>query len=440
MTTIKTIQALEIIDSRGNPTVEVSVTLSSGATGQASVPSGASTGRHEAVEWRDNDPKRFAGKGVLGAVNHVNGEIKSALINQPITTLAAVDTLLIELDGTPNKQRLGANALLGVSLATAKALAADKHLPLHAWLSQEIGQDTSSLLLPVPMMNILNGGAHANNSIDIQEFMILPVGAPSFKEALRWSVEVFHQLRALLIEKGLSTNVGDEGGFAPNFSSTQSVLDTLMQAIEKAGYKPGQDIYLGLDVASSEFYTQEHYHLHAENKHLSSHLFGEYLHNWVKQYPILSIEDGMAEDDWAGWAALTERLGEHVQLVGDDLFVTHTQLLKKGIEKHVANAILIKPNQVGTLTETLEAIQVAQQAGYGVIISHRSGETEDTSLVDIAVATRAGQIKTGGLSRTDRLAKYNQLLRIEAAALRKNTNITYPGLAAFPQNASTILS
>jgi len=436
---IKTLNALEIIDSRGNPTVEVTATLSSGATGRASVPSGASTGCHEAIEWRDKDPKRFGGKGVLGAVNHVNHDIQQALVGKPVDTLADIDRRLIDLDGTPNKQRLGANALLGVSLAVAKAVAADRQQTFYDYLSQVFYTESDTIppiVLPVPMINILNGGAHANNSIDIQEFMILPVGAACFSEGLRWSVEVFHVLRGLLIQQGLSTNVGDEGGFAPDMSSTKAVLDTIMQAIEQAGYKPGQDICLGLDVASSEFYTQGDYHLRGENQHLSSHALVDYLDQWVKQYPILSIEDGMAEDDWEGWSQLTEVLGERVQLVGDDLFVTHTRLLQKGIDSKVANAILIKPNQIGTLTETLDAVRLAQKAGYGVVISHRSGETEDTSLVDIALATQAGQIKTGGLSRTDRIAKYNQLLRTEATLMRQGVKPLYPGFSAFPHSVS----
>lgn len=407
MSKIKHIHAIEILDSRGNPTVEAEVTLTTGETGRAAAPSGASTGSREALELRDKDNKRYLGKGVLKAVNAINQEIAPALAGYPIDEQKTIDEKLIELDGTPNKGRLGANATLAVSLAAAKAAAAQKMIPLYIYLG---GKGPFSL--PVPMMNIINGGAHADNNLDIQEFMILPVGANTFADAIRYGAEVFHHLKQVLHNKKLNTNVGDEGGFAPNLTSNEAALDIIMQAIQKAGYEPGKDIYLGLDVASNELYEANQYHLRAENKKLSASEFTEYLARLVAHYPIISIEDAMAEDDWEGWRILTERLGSKIQLVGDDLFVTNTEILQKGISEHIANAILIKPNQIGTLTETLAAIQMAQKARYNTIISHRSGETEDTTIADLAVATHAGQIKTGSLCRSDRVAKYNRLLRI----------------------------
>jgi enolase len=410
--TINRIQAREIIDSRGNPTVEVDVHLDSGHCGRASVPSGASTGAREAVELRDQDPARFAGKGVQTAVRHVNTHIHHALQGKDPQAQAALDAQLIALDDTPNKSALGANAILGVSLAIAKAAACALGLPLYQYI-QQLTQDKSDFLLPVPMMNIINGGAHANNNLDIQEFMIMPVGAPSFAEGLRYGVEVFHQLRQQLADQGESTAVGDEGGFAPNLSSHTVAIELILGAIEKAGYRPGEDIVLALDVAASEIYRDHHYHLAGENKQFSSDEFIAYLASLVDHYPIASIEDGMAEDDWAGWASMTKCLGSRIQLVGDDVFVTNPQIFQEGIDQHLANAILIKPNQIGTLTETLQAIALAKQSNYATVISHRSGETEDTTIADIAVATGAGQIKTGSLCRTDRMAKYNQLLRIE---------------------------
>lgn len=408
MTKIKQIRAWEILDSRGNPTICAEVLLSSGHSGCASVPSGASTGSREALELRDNDMRRYLGKGVLKAVSAINNEIAQLLFNFSITDQKKLDETLIGLDGTPNKERLGANALLAVSLAAAKAMAATNEIPLYRYLKTD-----DVLTLPVPMMNIINGGAHANNNLDIQEFMIIPAGAPTFSEALRYGTEVFHHLKRILQNKKFSTTVGDEGGFAPNLSSNKEALEIILQAIEASGYKAGKDIFLGLDVASNEIYTQGKYHLSAENKKLTAEEFTEYLENLVQYYPIISIEDGMAENDWQGWHILTERLGKKIQLVGDDLFVTNTKWLQKGISDKVANAILIKPNQIGTLTETMAAIQMAKKANYNTIISHRSGETEDTTIADLAVATSAGQIKTGSLCRTDRVAKYNRLLKIE---------------------------
>lgn len=410
MSTIKAIQAREILDSRGNPTVEADVILSSGAIGRASVPSGASTGSREALELRDHDPKRYLGKGVLKAVANIETIIQPALQGQAAEDQQKIDEIMLALDGTENKSKLGANAILAVSLATAKAAALDNHLPLYRYL----GGDDGPYTLPVPMMNIINGGAHADNNVDIQEFMVMPIGAPSFKEALRYGTEVFHALKKLLHQRKLSTAVGDEGGFAPDLPSNQAALDIILQAIEQAGFKAGKDIYLALDVASSEFYRDGSYQLTSENKRLTSEQFADYLAQWVKQYPIVSIEDGMAENDWTGWRHLTQLLGKKIQLVGDDLFVTNTKILQEGIAKGVANSILIKLNQIGTLTETLAAIGLARQAGYTTIISHRSGETEDTTIADLVVATAAGQIKTGSLCRTDRIAKYNQLLRVEA--------------------------
>jgi enolase len=427
MSRIADIRGREILDSRGNPTVECDVILDSGALGRAAVPSGASTGTREAVELRDGDKKRYLGKGVLKAVEHVNTVLRQALLGADPRDQAALDARMIELDGTENKARLGANAILAVSLASAHAAARDARLPLYRYLGQTLCAGREPLM-PVPMMNIINGGAHANNSLDIQEFMILPVGAPSFREALRYGAEVFHALKKLLNDRGLATSVGDEGGFAPNLGSNSEALEVILQAIEKAGYAPGRDIYLGLDAASSEFYRNGSYELKADGRRFSSAAFTDYLADLAHRYPIVSIEDGMAEGDWDGWAQLTRALGERYQLVGDDVFVTNTRILREGIEKHVANAVLIKPNQIGTLTETLAAINMADQAHYAAVVSHRSGETEDASIADLAVATAATQIKTGSLSRSDRIAKYNQLLRIEAELGK----VRYAGRDAFP--------
>lgn len=424
MARISHIQGLEILDSRGNPTVEATVVLDSGASGRAAVPSGASTGTREAVELRDGDPKRYLGKGVLKAVGHVNGEIRQAIIGKEARDQQALDRLLCELDGTENKSRLGANAILAASLAVARAAAQDAGLPLYRYLGGE-----QAVHLPVPMMNILNGGAHADNNVDIQEFMILPVGMPNFAEALRCGTEIFHQLKKVLHNRGLHTAVGDEGGFAPDLPSNEAALETILEAIEQAGYKAGSEVFLGLDVASSEFFTDGHYRLASEGRDFDAPAFIDYLAGLVERYPIISIEDGMAENDWAGWAALTTRLGDQVQLVGDDLFVTNTRILREGIDKEIANSILIKLNQIGTLTETLEAIAMATGAGYTAIVSHRSGETEDDTIADLAVATTATQIKTGSLCRSDRVAKYNRLLRIEAEL---GDAARYPGMAAFP--------
>ncbi len=410
MSAIIDITAREILDSRGNPTVEVDVLLEDGAEGRAGVPSGASTGAHEAVELRDGDAERYAGKGVLKAVEAVNGEILENLAGMDAEDQIALDAALIDLDGTDNKGRLGANAILGVSLAAAKAAAADCGLPLYRYIG-----GTQARVLPTPMMNIINGGAHADNPIDIQEFMIMPISAPTFAEAVRAGAEVFHALKAQLAEAGHNTAVGDEGGFAPALASTTEALDFVMRAIERAGYTPGRDIVLALDAASTEFFSGGMYDLAGEGKILDGPGMVAYYEALVGAYPIVSIEDGMAEDDWDGWQALTEALGERVQLVGDDLFVTNPARLIQGIEAGVANSILIKLNQIGTLTETLEAVETAQRVGYTAVISHRSGETEDTTIADLAVATNAGQIKTGSLSRSDRLAKYNQLIRIEEA-------------------------
>ena len=423
MSRIADIRGREIIDSRGNPTVEADVRLDSGAVGRAAVPSGASTGTREAVELRDGDPRRYGGKGVRNAVANVNGEIRSALVGQDAAEQARLDERLIALDGTETKSRLGANALLAVSLAAAHATAADRGLPLY----RSLGGDRE-YTLPVPMMNIINGGAHANNSLDIQEFMILPVGAPSFREALRYGAEVFHALKKLLNERDLATSVGDEGGFAPNIGSNAEALELILQAIEKAGYTPGRDIYLGLDAASSEFHRNGSYELKGESRRFTSQEFTRYLADLAARYPIITIEDGMAEDDWDGWAHLTRAIGEKCQVVGDDVFVTNTRILAEGIEKHVANAVLIKPNQIGTLTETLATIEMADQAHYASVVSHRSGETEDATIADLAVASAATQIKTGSLSRSDRIAKYNQLLRIEAQLGK----VRYAGRDAFP--------
>ena len=423
MSKIRTIKAREIIDSRGNPTVEADVILDTGVLGRAAAPSGASTGSREAIELRDADPRRFGGKGVLQAVKNINTEINAALTGKEASQQVDVDETMIALDGTANKGRLGANAILAVSLAVAKAAAQQAGVPLYTYLSAH--QD---YLMPVPMMNILNGGVHADNSVDMQEFMILPVGAPNEKEAVRYGVEVFHALKAILAKQGLSTAVGDEGGFAPNLPSNAAAIEFILQAIETTGLQAGKDIYLGLDLASSEFYRDGHYHLQAENKSLTAEQFADYLAAWAQQYPIISIEDGMAENDWQGWQLLTERLGDKVQLVGDDLFVTNTDILSEGIKKGIANSILIKVNQIGTLTETLKAINMAKEAGYTAVVSHRSGETEDTTIADLAVATGVGQIKTGSLCRSDRVAKYNQLLRIEEAL---GSQAPYAGRRAF---------
>ncbi len=408
MSAIADIEGREILDSRGNPTVEVDVTLETGAFGRAAVPSGASTGAHEAVELRDGDPMRYGGKGVLNAVHAVNDEIFEALSGLDADEQEHLDALLIELDGTPNKSRLGANAILGVSLAIAKAAADDAALPLYRYVG-----GSNARVLPVPMMNIINGGAHADNPIDIQEFMIMPVGAEDMADAVRMGSEVFHALRRQLSDAGHNTNVGDEGGFAPDLKSANEALGYILKAIEGAGYKPGDDIYLALDPASTEFFADGVYNLSGEGKKLGSAEMADYYKDLCDRFPIISIEDGMAEDDWEGWRALTELIGERVQLVGDDLFVTNPERLRDGIEKGVANAILIKVNQIGTLSETLEAVETAHTAAYRAVMSHRSGETEDATIADLAVATNCGQIKTGSLSRSDRLAKYNQLLRIE---------------------------
>jgi len=423
MTRIKSVHARQILDSRGNPTLEAEVMLESGAFGRAAVPSGASTGAREAIELRDQDPSKYGGKGVLKAVANVNGEIASTLLGLDASTQSVLDELLIQLDGTDNKSRLGANALLGVSLANAHAMANHHNQPLWSWLSS--GAATQ---LPVPMMNIVNGGAHADNSVDIQEFMILPVGASTFSDALRCGTEVFHALKSVLSKMGLSTAVGDEGGFAPDLSSNEAAVEAILEAIDLAGYAVGKDVYLGLDAAASEFYRDGLYHFESENRSFTSAEFAEYLDGWLRQYPIISIEDGLAEDDWDGWAIHSELSAAKCQLVGDDLFVTNTKIFAKGIELNIANSILIKLNQIGTLTETLQAIEMAADAGYSAVVSHRSGETEDTTIADLAVASSATQIKTGSLCRSDRVAKYNQLLRIEEAL---GGNASYAGPGAF---------
>ena len=408
MSRIADVRAREIIDSRGNPTVEADVVLDSGVIGRAAVPSGASTGSREAVELRDGDPKRFAGKGVRNAVRNANSTLRDLVLGLDAQDQAGLDARMIAADGTQTKSELGANAILAVSLAAAHAAARDKRMPLYRHLS-----GPGDLTLPVPMMNIINGGAHADNSVDIQEFMILPLGAPSLSEALRYGAEVFHTLKKVLHGKGLNTAVGDEGGFAPDLPSNEAALTTILEAIEKAGYRAGRDIYLGLDVASTEFYDNGVYDLESEGRRFSADEFTDYLAGLVAKYPIVTIEDGMSEDDWEGWGILTRKLGGKVQLVGDDLFVTNTKIFAEGISKNIANAILIKPNQIGTLTETLAAIEMAAKAKYAAVVSHRSGETEDATIADIAVGTSATQIKTGSMSRSDRIAKYNQLLRIE---------------------------
>ncbi len=410
MSFIAKIQAREILDSRGNPTIEVEVWTESGHNGRAAVPSGASTGAHEAAELRDGDKKRYLGKGVLKAVENVNNTLNTELHGALVTEQGMIDRALIALDGTPNKSNLGANAILGVSLAVAKAAASEANLPLYRYVG-----GVNANTLPVPLMNILNGGAHADNKVDVQEFMIMPVGAKHFSEGLRMGAEIFHQLKNVLKKKGLSTNVGDEGGFAPDLASNEDALKLVMQAIEQAGYKPGEDIVLALDCASTEFYDakKKRYTLESTGDSLTSDEMVAMWADWTKRYPIVSIEDGMSEDDWAGWKTLTERIGDKVQLVGDDLFVTNTKRLQEGIDKHIANSILVKVNQIGTLTETIEAVEMAHRAGYTSIMSHRSGETEDSTIADLAVALNCGMIKTGSASRSDRIAKYNQLLRIE---------------------------
>ncbi|TJY39564.1 phosphopyruvate hydratase [Cohnella pontilimi] len=423
MTIISDVYAREVLDSRGNPTVEVEVVLESGAMGRAIVPSGASTGAYEAVELRDGDKDRYLGKGVLKAVDNVNEKIAPEIIGLDALDQVAIDRQMITLDGTPNKGNLGANAILGVSMAVARAAADALGVPLYAYLG-----GFNSKTLPVPMMNIVNGGAHADNNVDVQEFMVLPVGLPTFREALRAGAEIFHSLKAVLKSKGLNTAVGDEGGFAPNLGSNEEALSTIIEAIEKAGYKPGEDVFLGMDVASTEFFKDGKYHLEGEGKSFTSAEFVDLLAGWVEKYPIISIEDGCSEDDWEGWKLLTDRLGDKVQLVGDDLFVTNTERLSTGIEKGIGNSILVKVNQIGTLTETFDAIEMAKRAGYTAVISHRSGESEDSTIADIAVATNAGQIKTGAPSRTDRVAKYNQLLRIEDMLA---TTAQYGGKTAF---------
>ena len=410
MTKIKFVHAREILDSRGNPTLEAEIGLDSGARGRAAVPSGASTGAREAIELRDGDPNRYLGRGVTRAVANVNGTIADALLGTDASDQEALDRRLIELDGSPNKGVLGANALLGVSLAAAHAMAAHEGQPLWQRLAP-----AGPLQLPVPMMNIINGGAHADNSVDMQEFMIIPWGQGSFADSLRCGVEIFHTLKSVLKKQGLSTAVGDEGGFAPDLPSNEAAVEVILEAIEQSGYRVGQDVSLGLDVASSEFYRDGRYHLESEDRTFEPEAFAAYLAEWVRQYPIISIEDGMAEDDWDGWAILTRLLGDRCQLVGDDLFVTNTEIFRRGIDLGITNSILIKLNQIGTLTETLEAIAMAEAAGFSAVISHRSGETEDTTIADLAVATSATQIKTGSLCRSDRVAKYNQLLRIEEA-------------------------
>jgi len=423
MSKIIDIRGREILDSRGNPTVEADVILASGAVGRAAVPSGASTGEREAVEKRDNDPKRYGGKGVRKSVEAINNELRAAVLGMDAIDQEALDARLIETDDSANKQRLGANSILAISLATAVAAANEKGLPLYRSLG---GDDARTL--PVPMMNIVNGGSHADNSVDFQEFMIIPTGLPSFSEALRAGTEVFHALKAVLKKQGLNTAVGDEGGFAPDLKSNEEAIELILQAIDNAGYKAGSDMMLALDVASSEFYKEGEYFLASENKRLNAEQMGDLLADWVSKYPIISIEDGMDENDWAGWKYLTDKIGSTTQLVGDDLFVTNTQILQRGIDENIANAILIKLNQIGTLTETRAAVEMAKAANYRSVMSHRSGETEDTFIADLAVATQCGQIKTGSLSRSDRIAKYNQLLRIEAEL---GSNAYYPGIHAF---------
>lgn len=424
MSSIIDIVAREILDSRGNPTVECDVYLESGTMARAAVPSGASTGIREAIELRDGDKKRYGGKGVLKAVENVNGEIADAILGSEASDQAFIDRTMIELDGTENKGRLGANAILAVSMAVARAAAEESGLPLFRYFG-----GMGAVQMPVPMMNVINGGAHANNNLDLQEFMIIPVGAPSFKEALRYGAETFHTLKKIINSRGMSTAVGDEGGFAPKCESHEEAIELILEAVKQAGFEPGKDIMIGLDCASSEFFDNGKYVMKKSGgKAMSAEEWAGVLEGWVNKYPIISIEDGMAEGDWEGWKMLTEKLGDHVQLVGDDLFVTNPKILKEGIEKGVANSILIKVNQIGTLTETFEAIEMAKRAGYTAVVSHRSGETEDSTIADIAVGLNAGQIKTGSMSRSDRMAKYNQLLRIEE---RLGDCAVYPGKSAF---------
>ena len=425
MTAITKIHARQIIDSRGNPTLEAEVTLASGETGRAAVPSGASTGEREALELRDGDASRYLGKGVTKAVAHVNGEIADAVTGMEVGDQQAIDRKMLDLDGTENKDRLGANALLAVSMACAHTAAIHNKQMLFEYLGGE-----KAVTLPVPMMNIINGGSHADNSVDLQEFMIMPVGAPSFSEALRYGAEIFHTLKKVLGSKGMNTAVGDEGGFAPDLPSNEAAIEAILEAIDKAGYSAGKDIYLALDAASSKFCENGVYDLASENRKFNSQEFTDYLADWVDRYPIISIEDGMDENDWDGWKLLTDKVGDKVQLVGDDLFVTNPKILARGIEQSTANSVLIKVNQIGTLTETLETIDMAHKAGYTTVTSHRSGETEDTTIADLSVATNAGQIKTGSLSRSDRIAKYNQLLRIEE---KLGSRAVYAGKSAFKQ-------
>ena len=423
MSVINKIIAREVLDSRGNPTVEAEVYTESGATGSAMVPSGASSGIREAIELRDKDNTRFLGKGVLSAVKNIEDLIAPSLYGVEVSEQTKIDQVMIDLDGSSNKANLGANSILAVSMAAAHAAANENNLPLYSYLAVE-----KKFQMPVPMMNIINGGAHADNSVDLQEFMILPVGATSLREAVRHGTEIFHSLKSVLLKRDLGTTVGDEGGFAPNLSSNEEAIEVILEAITKAGYNPGDDVLLGLDVASSEFYKDGIYTLESENLKLNSQEFLDYLKPWFKKYPIITVEDGMAEDDWDGWKLLTEALGKNIQLVGDDLFVTNTSILNKGIEKGIGNSILIKVNQIGTLSETLDAIKMAKEAGYTVVISHRSGETEDTTISDLAVATSAGQIKTGSLSRSDRVAKYNRLMKIEDEL---DGDSTYSGQGVF---------
>jgi len=423
MSAIVDIIGREIMDSRGNPTVECDVLLESGVMGRAAVPSGASTGSREAIELRDGDKARFLGKGVLKAVEHINTEIAEAVAGLDANEQAFLDRTMIELDGTENKSRLGANAMLAVSMAAAKAAAEETGLPLYRYLG-----GSGAMQLPVPMMNVINGGAHADNNLDMQEFMILPIGAPTFREAVRYGATVFHMLKKILHDRKMTTAVGDEGGFAPNLENHEAAIKVILEAIEKAGFEPGKDIALGLDCAASEFYKDGKYHLEGDGLTLSAGQFTDYLANWCDKYPIISIEDGMAEGDWDGWKTLTDRLGKKVQIVGDDLFVTNPKILREGIAKGIANSILIKVNQIGTLTETFAAIEMAKRAGYTAVVSHRSGETEDSTIADIAVGTNALQIKTGSMSRSDRMAKYNQLLRIEEDL---GEIASYPGRSAF---------
>ncbi len=427
MARIIDVKAREILDSRGNPTIEADVVLASGYTGSAMVPSGASTGEREAIELRDGDSARYLGKGVLKAVEFVNTEIRAAVLGMDASEQEALDAKMMQLDGTPNKGRIGANAILGVSMAAARAAALEAGVPLYRYLNT-----SGEFIMPVPMMNIINGGSHADNSVDLQEFMILPVGAPSFREAIRYGAEVFHHLAKVLKAKGLATTVGDEGGFAPNLSSNEEAIEVILEAIVNAGYQPGEDIYLGLDAAASEFYQDGNYALSSEGKTLNAGQMTDFFADWVARYPIISIEDGLYENDWEGWKGLTDRVGDKIQLVGDDLFVTDPATLKEGIEKGVANSILIKVNQIGTLTETLEAINTAHAAGYSAVVSHRSGETEDTTIADLCVALGTGQIKTGSLSRSDRIAKYNRLMKIEEEL---GAAAKYAGRSAFKKLA-----